>query len=531
MIISTRTPWRRFAVAMLVMLGLVATSAPGSAQEVRRDNDRMSYDEALGHALDTWVDAARPDPALNQGGLQIINGVDVQAGEFPFLVHLTISVDGNLFECGGSLIGPRKVVTASHCLEENGSVASSVTVRLGSRDFANPEQVILSSAVHVHPAYDTHPNNLLLDDIGIVELSQPANLNSPDIATISLGVLSKSAATIVTAGWGLTDADNPNSLSARAQKATLAIQDCEVAPRDHVCADALGGSAVCSGDSGGPAIEQRNGQNILVGVLAGQVGEQEGFACDDELYTVFQRTAPHGLWIDDPTIEPAKCLNFWATIDLNRNGGSGTGTGADDVILGTPGNDVIEAGSGDDIVCGGDGDDRLFGRQGGDIINGGSGNDVIHGNLGEDFLAGGDGDDRMFGYAANDTLFGQNGNDRMHGNFGNDLLEGGDGNDRIFGYGDDDTMGGGEGDDLLVGNRHNDLIFGDQGNDTLWGSDGQDSVFGGTGNDSVNGNSSNDRLSGGDGDDVLDGGINEDTCDGGAGADVARRCESIVGVP
>ncbi|KAG1647331.1 Leukotoxin [Nymphon striatum] len=157
----------------------------------------------------------------------------------------------------------------------------------------------------------------------------------------------------------------------------------------------------------------------------------------------------------------AFCDGQIVTIDMNSNGGNGTGTAGNDVILGTNGADEIDGLAGDDVICGGDGDDvikagpgddiahgelgndRIFGAQGADSLTGGDGDDVLHGNRGNDMLVGGAGDDRIFGYAHNDTIHGGPGNDRLHGNFGNDEVHGGDGDDSVFGYGDNDQLTGG----------------------------------------------------------------------------------------
>jgi Ca2+-binding RTX toxin-like protein len=69
----------------------------------------------------------------------------------------------------------------------------------------------------------------------------------------------------------------------------------------------------------------------------------------------------------------------------NTSGGSLSGTGVDDRIIGSPGPDRIDGGGGDDGIRTEAGDDQILGGPGNDYLKGGPGNDR---------LSGGDGDDR-----------------------------------------------------------------------------------------------------------------------------------------
>jgi Ca2+-binding RTX toxin-like protein len=295
-------------------------------------------------------------------------------------------------------------------------------------------------------------------------------------------------------------------------------------------------------------------------------------------------------------VEPeAFCADLLVTINMNTNGGNGTGTAGNDVILGTPGPDVINALGGVDVICGeggndiidgGDDNDGIDGGAGNDVINGGAGNDIILGEGGEDVIDGGTGDDRIsggddldtiVGGEGDDEMFGGAGNDRIRGNQGRDLIEGqegndflyggidedtingGPGNDEIGGFGGIDTLNGGDGkdkifggfgadiisggpgNDTILGLIGNDTINGDDGNDKLFGDNGRDTIFGGNGNDVIQGGNSLDTIDGGNGDDevsggkandTLRGGVGQDTCIGNLGTDTAdSTCEVIFGVP
>ena len=58
-----------------------------------------------------------------RGGGRIVGGTDAYPGEFPHQIALLRGGVGGSLMCGGSLIGPMKVVTAGHCCD--GSVVLS----------------------------------------------------------------------------------------------------------------------------------------------------------------------------------------------------------------------------------------------------------------------------------------------------------------------------------------------------------------------------------------------------------------------
>ena len=126
-------------------------------------------------------------------------------------------------------------------------------------------------------------------------------------------------------------------------------------------------------------------------------------------------------------------------VNLDDNGSSGGGTGAEDYLL-TLKIDYSNAEGSTPFVNGtyevSDGtlsDDGAFtlnyqsghdlnGTDGDDIFIGGSGSDTIHAGIGDDALDGGAGNDALYGDAGNDFLDGGTGVDALHGGEGNDTL-------------------------------------------------------------------------------------------------------------
>lgn len=533
-----RVPTKVLVLLLTTIAVLLASAVIAAPSGTAQPDQLPSDEEALEAARDEFYASIAADVGQNltDGELQVINGRNVAEGEFPFLVGIELRpIATGRTICGGTLITPTKVITAAHCVNDG----FDVFVRLGSRDRNTPEQVVPASNVYVHPEYISRREDGALveirNDIAVIELAQPANVESPNIATIPWGPELATDDEIRVIGWGNTQTGRP-IIAPRypdlAQTVTIPLVACDspsaIGENDfrNMCARDTRGASACDGDSGGPIVQWDDEEYRLVAIVS-----FGATSCTYGHYNTYERVSTHKLWIEDPTVPPVACLDEWVTIDMNKNGGKGQGTSGNDVILGTSGDDYIRAGSGHDVVCAGPGDDRVLGQQGADRISGGLGDDVLHGNLGRDVLYGNAGNDRVFGYADRDILFGGVGNDRLHGNFGNDDVHGGDGNDWVLGYGDNDLLLGGNGNDLVVGNRDTDRLHGGNGADRLIGSDGNDRLEGDAGNDRLEGNSGNDVLRGDEGSDDLDGGIGRDVCVGGSGFDSSSRCEDQISVP
>jgi Ca2+-binding RTX toxin-like protein len=88
-------------------------------------------------------------------------------------------------------------------------------------------------------------------------------------------------------------------------------------------------------------------------------------------------------------LKPSDC----SSLNLTNIVVAGSGTTANDLILGTAGNDNLQGSDGNDCIVGGDGDDSLRGQKGDDIVLGQGGNDSLRGNQDTDICDGGPGTD------------------------------------------------------------------------------------------------------------------------------------------
>lgn len=157
--------------------------------------------------------------------------------------------------CTGTLIGPRKVVTAAHCVK--GVSASSLKFVLGP-SLSSAQHVLNVASVQAHPNYNA---NQLTNDIGIVTLSQ-------DAPVAPMGVLPAMDASwvgreLIFVGYGNS---NGVSQTGAGTKRMVRMNITQVSSTTFRYQQP--GKNTCNGDSGGPAFADVNGQRLVAGVTS-----------------------------------------------------------------------------------------------------------------------------------------------------------------------------------------------------------------------------------------------------------------------
>jgi trypsin len=215
--------------------------------------------------------AAFPSHMNAERAKQIIGGEEASAGQFPYTVSLQQS--GSHF-CGGVLIGPSTVVTAAHC--SVGQSPGSVSVVAGSLTWASGGEELGVSTITVHPDYD---ESTIDNDVAVWALSSSVT-ESDTVGFVTLpSDGSDASGDLTVSGWGYTsEGGDLSDTLLYVTVPTVERSECAdlYSPSpitdQMICAGVdAGGQDACSGDSGGPIVDES-------GALAGVVSWGNGCA-------------------------------------------------------------------------------------------------------------------------------------------------------------------------------------------------------------------------------------------------------------
>ncbi|XP_049868792.1 spaetzle-processing enzyme-like [Pectinophora gossypiella] len=239
---------------------------------------------------------------------RIAGGKETDLYQYPWTVLLKTTFDYGdrlgTFNCGGSLISGRYVLTAAHCVYEENTRISKLEIYLAEYDKrtfprdckSSPEGMtcidnilVQGEGVVVHPNYD---DMRLQNDIALVKLQEnvpyteyirpiclpPINIDNPNFSNLRLAV----------AGWGRN-----GSLPSEVKQSTVVNlvpqRQCSNAypqlTEKHLCAAGKTGEDTCKGDSGGPLMMLYEGRYYVSGVVSGKRADSRCGTSVPSLYT------------------------------------------------------------------------------------------------------------------------------------------------------------------------------------------------------------------------------------------------------
>ncbi|RZF41610.1 hypothetical protein LSTR_LSTR000324 [Laodelphax striatellus] len=247
-------------------------------------------------------------------GIFVVGGKEAKPKELPFMAHIGYGEDGGdiAWQCGGSLVSPRYVLSAAHCTDAS-NLGRASWVRLGELDIssdnddAQPE-ILKIVLIHDHPRY--RPPQVY-NDIALYRLERDVEFNEY-IRPICLHSIDESRPqdTVLAAGWGRLGF--VEKLSNKLMKVELNVMDpfkCsntggitempQGVDRDAmICAGSdMDDKDTCLGDSGGPLFSQPKSKFCHLRTQFGvtSFGYQCGLA---EYPGVYTRVLYHLRWIE-----------------------------------------------------------------------------------------------------------------------------------------------------------------------------------------------------------------------------------------
>ncbi|XP_072938987.1 brachyurin-like [Epargyreus clarus] len=209
--------------------------------------------------------------------IRIVGGFVSPANAHPYLAGIVIDVFGvnSPSACGGSLLSQTRVLTAAHCWNDGRIQAWRFTIVLGSSFLFHGGLRIATSAIELHPAYNSRT---LANDIAMVRLPvrvpfsnaiRPIKLPSGFLLTFDFtGVWARAS------GYGRYSdlfAPSMNTMVRHIVLQVISQQRCRqvyggMVLDSNICTNGTGGVGICQGDSGGPLMVRSQGEDIIIGV-------------------------------------------------------------------------------------------------------------------------------------------------------------------------------------------------------------------------------------------------------------------------
>lgn len=280
---------------------IYANAARGLARyRAAKSNGTYTFTNALGDSFRYTPYGRNEEPRVAADArIPLIRGGEAaKPGDLPSLVFIAYLIPNGKDEaivCTGTVIAPRLVLTAAHCLQAPGVRVEVENFRVvtGEVDWKAADRTVVDVARTIpYPRYDSESGQ---GDAALLELATPTAAPPMPIAARRFWEEGTEAEI---AGWGRVQVGrHDNHLLHRAGITILGSRLCreEGGSSGQVCAEdpPPQKATTCFGDSGGPLLAHRpgDGELVEVGVVHG------GQNCNPRYAGTYTSTVPIFHWV------------------------------------------------------------------------------------------------------------------------------------------------------------------------------------------------------------------------------------------
>ncbi|KAK0414581.1 hypothetical protein QR680_011511 [Steinernema hermaphroditum] len=250
---------------------------------------------------------APPVPSVDVASQFILGGHQAFQGNFPYYVKIPA--------CGGSLITPKHVLTAAHCIKDYtvGGPGSNAVMGLENRNKIWDTEGVQIRKIIKATSHKDYNNISKIDDIAIIEVDKPFDLNE-NVQLIRIKAEDTELQKLhwaVAVGFGATNAEGTEQVDELEYTdiPLISYDDCKKVWKYKIWYKQIcGGSAtsgVGGGDSGGPLAINDDCEYFQIGVVSFSAKDE---ADQGKFPAVYTRTSEYCIWMNKNTDGEFNCV-------------------------------------------------------------------------------------------------------------------------------------------------------------------------------------------------------------------------------